>query len=191
MTLTHILPTLRASIPHPMSRDRWPEFTTTSPSDVTVAGVSMTRLADWCGTPCVHTAAAVIPGTNGAPSPTEMTSVIVTRVREISRAHDGSLDIWIDARLADCDAHTAQIRLIGRVSTASDQTARIHTAGLHVPSVVVSEIVSDLQVGDLFALPCSGTVRLCEIDPEHHHLDSRVSDTDTESDDWSPILCRR
>ncbi len=91
MTLTHIIPSLRASVPDPICRDLWPEFTTTSLADVTVAGVSLTRLAEWCGTPCVHTAAAVVPGTGGMPSSDDLASVLVTRVRELSAAADGSL----------------------------------------------------------------------------------------------------
>lgn len=191
MTLTHILPTLRASIPQPLARDRWPEFTTSSPSDVTVAGVSMTRLAHWCGTPCVHTAAAVIPGTNGAPSPTELASVLVTRVLEISRGGDGSLNVWIDAQLASCSVNATEIRMVGRASTAPDTAGRIHAAGEHAPVMGVKELVSDLRVGDLLAIPCSGTVRLCEIDPNRLHLISNENRTVAESNDWSPLLCRR
>lgn len=191
MTMTHILLTLRASIPQPFARDRWPEFTTSSPSDVTVAGVSMIRLAHWCGTPCVHTAAAVIPGTNGAPSPTELASVLVTRVLEISRGRDGSLDVWIDAQLSSCRVNSTEIRMVGRVSRVPDTVGRIHAAGEHAPVMGIKELVSDLRVDDLLVIPCSGTVRLCEIDPNRLHLISQETRTASENENWSPLLCRR
>ncbi|WP_240183659.1 hypothetical protein [Leifsonia aquatica] len=172
-------------MPNPLGRDLWPEFTTTSIDDVTVAGVSLTRLAEWCNTPSVHTAAAVIPGTGGMPSPTETTSVIVTRVIEINTAADGAIDIWIDARLTESNAVICELRLIGRVSTASDACARIHPVGESVGSLAVPEVVSDLRVGDLLAIPCQGTTRLREVDPARRH----VPDDDERS--WSATTCRR
>lgn len=61
MTLTQLLPTLRRSIPDPIDYDCWPELTTPTTTDIVVSGVSLLRLVSICGTPCVHTAAAVIP----------------------------------------------------------------------------------------------------------------------------------
>ena len=113
MTLTHILPSLRRSLPNPLDRDLWPEFTTTSSTDVAIAGVSLTRLADWCGTPCVHSATAVIPGTGGLPSPTELTSVIVARVIAVTVAGDGSADAWLDAQLSGAAVVMKEARMIG------------------------------------------------------------------------------
>lgn len=191
MTLTHILPSLRASIPDPLGRDRWPEFTTASPSDVTVAGVSLTRLAEWCGTPCVHTAAAVIPGTNGRPSPTDTASVVVTQICEISEAADQSLDIWIDARLIDAEPCLNELRMIGRISTANEVRARLHTAGEHTNPAPVERIVSDVRVGDLVAIPCSGQIHLKDVDPRRHHLVDCDRDLTSEKETWSLALCRR
>ncbi|KQR51377.1 hypothetical protein ASF88_19665 [Leifsonia sp. Leaf336] len=185
MTLTHIIPSLRASVPDPIGRDLWPEFTTTTLADVTVAGVSLTRLADWCGTPCVHTAAAVVPGTGGMPSPDELASVIVARVLEVSTAPDGSLDVWIDARFAGTVV-VDEVRMIGRVSTACDARARIHTAGRTAPTYLVEELVSDLRVGDLLVAPCRGVALLREIDPDRRHLDDEGP-----SSSWAPTVCGR
>ena len=44
MTLTSILPTLRATIPDPLVIDRWPEWTHPTTTDVIVSGVSLLRL---------------------------------------------------------------------------------------------------------------------------------------------------
>jgi hypothetical protein len=186
MTLTHIIPSLRASVPDPIGRDLWPEFTTTSLSDVTIAGVSLTRLAEWCGTPCVHTAAAVIPGTGGMPSATEVASVIVARVTQVATAEDGTIDIWIDARLTDSPVAIDELRMIGRVSTACDSRARIHPAGEADEPARVEELVSDLRVGDLLALPCRGAALLRQVDPERRHLRDEVTPAP-----WTPAACGR
>lgn len=172
MTLTHIIPTLRASVPNPISRDLWPEFTTTTIADVTVAGVSLVRLAEWCGTPCVHTAAAVVPGTGGMPSATELASVVVARVVRVSRGKADALDVWIDARL-DGTALAGETRMIGRVSTAADVGVRLRTIGAADDSadrLVVPQLVRDVRAGDLLAIPCRGAALLREVDPERRHL---------------------
>ncbi|MEY9952843.1 hypothetical protein [Leifsonia sp. EB34] len=173
-------------MPNPLGRDLWPEFTTTSLSDVTVAGVSLTHLAEWCGTPCVHTAAAVIPGTGGMPSATEVAAVIVTRVSQVTRAADGSIDVWIDARLADAPVVIDELRMIGRVSTACDSRARIHPAREAAAPVRVDELVSDLRVGDLLALPCRGAALLRQVDPDRRHLHDNGT-----PDPWTPARCGR
>jgi len=67
MTLTHILPSLRRSLPDPLSRDCWPEYTTTTPDDVTIAGLSLVTLVQWCGTPCVTHCSRSNPGHERAP----------------------------------------------------------------------------------------------------------------------------
>ncbi|MBO1738011.1 hypothetical protein [Leifsonia sp. TF02-11] len=187
MTLTHLIPSLRASVPNPLGRDLWPEFTTTSVSDVTVAGVSLTRLAEWCGTPCVHTAAAVIPGTGGMPSATEVASVVVARVTQVAPAADGTIDVWIDARLTDSAVAIDELRMIGRVSTACDARTRIHSAGEAATALTLDELVSDLRAGDLVAVPCRGAARLRDIDPDRRHL----HDDDPRSDAWTPAGCGR
>lgn len=186
MTLTHILPTLRASVPDPFGRDLWPEFTTASVDDVTVAGVSLTCLAGWCGTPCVHTAAAVIPGTGGMPSPTDIASVVVTRVIQINTASDGVLDVWIDARLAGADIEIGELRMIGRVSTAGDARARIHPAGEAAGPRHVDAVVSDLRAGDLLVLPCRGAALLREVDPRRRHRPEHQ-----DAAPWTSAVCGR
>ncbi|MFF1876837.1 hypothetical protein [Leifsonia sp. NPDC058230] len=157
MTLTHILPTLRQSIPDPLNCDRWPEFTSVTTSDVVIAGVSLVRLAEWCGTPCVHSAAAVIPGTGGRPSDTELASAVVVSVTAVHRRSDGGLTVDLDGELTTVAAETAEARLIGRISTARDVMVHIRAAVLELPG--------DLREGDLIAVPARGSVRLHDIDP--------------------------
>lgn len=174
MTLTSIIPSLRRSIPDPFTRDCWPEFTTTSVSDVTVAGVSLVRLVDWCGTPCVHTAAAVIPGSNGRPSPTALASVIVTSVVSVDVLANGALAIAVDAQLDDCTPVLTEARLIGRVSTA-------HSAVLHLFDGDTNQsrditLPTDIRIGDLIALPCIGATRLHDVRRHARRSDQPAGD---------------
>jgi hypothetical protein len=181
MTLTHLLPTLRRSIPDPMTLDRWPEFTVATVDDVTVAGVSLTCLVDWCETPCVHTAAAVVPGTGGRPSDTELASVVVARVTTVENV-DGHLDVWLDADLDGCHGLLSEARLIGRTSTARGMLAQLRPA-----SVLLVELPSDLRVGDLIAVPCIGVTRRRDILPMTSHRE-RLSDDRL---DGEPSHCGR
>jgi len=154
MTLTACIPSLRRTLPDPLAIDRWPEYTTASTTDVTIAGVSLLRLVDWCGTPCVHTAAAVIPGTNGRPSDTELASVTVTRVQSVASANDGGLVIEVDADLRGCRGVLSEVRLIGRASVA-------HTVSVRVPMSegMALALPGDVHPGDLIAVPCLGVTR--------------------------------
>ncbi|MFF1635830.1 hypothetical protein [Leifsonia sp. NPDC058248] len=157
MTLTHLLPTLRLTMPDPLDRDSWPEFTTATTTDVVVAGVSLIRLAEWCGTPCVHTAAAVVPGTGGKPSDSELAAVVVLRVVGVTPRHGGGLDVRLDGELHLVAALTAQARLIGRASTIRDTQAHVGASVIDLPG--------DLRVGDLLAVPVRGVARLHDVDP--------------------------
>ena len=147
MTLTSLLPSLRSSIPDPFVIDRWPEWTHPTTTDVIVSGVSLLRLVDLCDTPCVHIAAAVVPGTHGRPSDIEQSSVIVARVVETPRA--GAL--VLDADISRIQAHTAEARLIGRASTR-------HSAPFALGDGTPLTLPEDITVGDLIAIPCRGAV---------------------------------
>ena len=174
MTLTHILPSLRRSLPDPLDRDRWPEYTTTSPTDVTIAGLSLVNLVGWCGTPCVHTAAAVIPGTNGRPSDSNLASVVVTRVCSVS-FESGELAVWVDAELDHCSAICSQARLIGRSSTAHASSATLFPASPHATVHRAVELPVDLMEGDLLAIPCTGLTLLRDVQNRPSHPE-RLSD---------------
>ncbi|MFB2580466.1 hypothetical protein ACEXQD_04380 [Herbiconiux sp. P15] len=146
MTLTSILPTLRASIPDPLVIDRWPEWTHPTTTDVIVSGVSMLRLVEICDTPCVHIAAAVVPGTHGRPSDREQASVVVARVTSV----DPCGVLVLDADLGAVPVHLAELRLIGRTSTRHTRPFRLGDTTVTLPS--------DLTVGDLLAVPCTGAI---------------------------------
>jgi hypothetical protein len=191
MTLTHLLPSLRKTLPDPLLRDSWPEYTATTPTDVTVAGLSMVTLVQWCGTPCVHTAAAVVPGTNGRPSETELASVVVARVTSVA-VEDGQLSVWIDAELDRCTAIMSQARLIGRASTAHAATAVVFPASPHASAYRDLELPVDLVEGDLIVIPCRGVTLLREVQNHARHPERLSEDrVDHERDEFPFATCGR
>lgn len=154
MTLTRILPTLRRSIPDPISMDRWPAATSVSTTDVAVGGVSLLRLAELCGTPAVHLGRAVEPGTGGrVPSTTMHTGVVVVRVLEASAR--GGRKVVIDGDLSVLEPAWAEARLIGRASVARavPTTLSAASSGCSAPAPIA--LPGDLEAGDLLALPYS------------------------------------
>jgi hypothetical protein len=159
MTLTTILPSLRRSIPDPFVPDRWPAHTSLSTTDVIVADVPMLNLVARRGTPCVHTAAAVIPGTGGCPSSTEQTSVIVARVVAVATGEDGHR-LTLDAHLPDADACWSELRLIGRASTTHSVAFRVDSEASVDPADAEPcvQLPRDLAPGDLLAVPCRGGI---------------------------------
>lgn len=156
MTLTALLPTLRRSIPDPIALDSWPELTRATTSDVVVAGVSLLRVVDLFGTPCAHSAAAVVPGTGGCPSQTLRATAAVTRVLAVSASPAGVLRLEIDASLDAVEAIVAETRLIGRASVAKVAAAILVHGTQEWP--LAHGLPGDLAVGDLLALPCRGVV---------------------------------
>ena len=156
MTLTHLMPSLRRTLPDPLRADLWPEFTVATIDDVVTAGVSAVRLADLCGTPCVHTAAAVIPGTHGRPSPSALAAVLVTEVNTVD-----STGVRVDAELSSDRLLLHEARLIGRASTARDEPVdlrwRSGSGSVTLPA--------DIRQGDLLVIPCRGVITLHEVTP--------------------------
>ncbi|MGK9148479.1 hypothetical protein KXS11_12705 [Plantibacter flavus] len=166
MTLTTILPSLRRSIPDPFVADRWPECTSLTTTDVVVAGVPMVRLFELCGSPCVHTAAAVIPGSGGRPSPSEQTTVVVTRVVSATFG-EGGYHLVIDACMSELDPCWSELRLIGRASTTHTVEFRIDSECRPDRPDVDQRVLlpRDLAPGDLLAMPCRGTAVLRQLRP--------------------------
>lgn len=161
MTLTDILPTLRRSLPDPINIDRWPELTHPTTTDVVVSGISMVRLTELCGTPCVHTGAAVIPGTHGRPSPTAEAAVVIVSVLETTTSITGKPVVLIDACLDRVPAVWAEARLIGRVSTAQHHaTSVVFDLDALNETAPTAELPDDMQPGDLLSIPCAGMVVL-------------------------------
>lgn len=157
MTLTSILPTLRDSIPSPFDADAWPAHSCAGLSDVTVAGVSLTRYTEICGTPCVCTGPAVIPLSGGATSTTDSTTVVVVRVV----AADATT-VRIDARLRGLDPVWREARLLGRISHAYDEPFALYDADAAEATATVM-LPGDPRAGDLIAVPCPGAHGVGEI----------------------------
>lgn len=174
MTLTHIMPSLRRTLADPIDQDCWPEFTTASPTDITIAGLSLVTLVQWCGTPCVHTAAAVIPGTHGRPSESEIASVVVVRVTSVN-FDNGAMSVWVDAELDRCAGIFTEARLIGRASTAHAISATLFPASPDSTAHRALELPTDLAEGDLIAIPCRGITVLRDVQNRAHHPE-RMSD---------------
>jgi hypothetical protein len=141
MTLTHILPSLRSSIPDPIDPNLWPEVTTT-------------------------TTTAVIPGSHGHPSPTERAAAIVVRVTEVTRTKAG-LRVELDASLDAVRPILSETRLIGRASTAKTASAALVTTTRDASreDVLATGLPADLRAGDLLAIPCQGEVALRQLRP--------------------------
>lgn len=152
MTLTSILPTLRASIPDPIVADRWPTATRARVDDVVVAGVSLSRLALLCGTPCVHVAPA--PG-EPRDAPGGAASVVVTAVTTLRDGGEGLLALDLDADIDPALARWSEVRLIGRVSVARPVRASVGDHVLRIPA--------DVRKGDLLVVPCRGQLSLRDL----------------------------
>jgi len=162
MTLTTVIPSLRRSIPDPLDPDSWPERTHASVTDVVVAGVSLCRLAEVCGTPVVHTAAAAMPGTRGLPSPTEDRAVVVLTITDVA-VQGESATIDLDGCVDGIGASWREMRLLGRASTEHVRSfglARCGVRGAGADSVVLP---GDLRAGDLVAVPCEAPLSLSEL----------------------------
>jgi hypothetical protein len=166
MTLTAIMPSLRRSIADPLSIDAWPESSQATTTDVIVSGVSMIRLVEVCQTPCVHTAAAVIPGSHGRRSPYRDAAVVVVQVTAVLKNFDAARVVLIDACLDNVNATWRETRLIGRASTVKRTAAILLSGESHeTPSIGrgVMDLPDDLREGDLLAIPCTGVVALRDI----------------------------
>ncbi|MFF0910784.1 hypothetical protein ACFWZW_08875 [Microbacterium enclense] len=157
MTLTALLPTLRASIPAPFDATAWPAGSVPTLDDVTVRAMSVGRYADLCGTPCVCTGPAVIPASGGVTSGVLSTTVVVTTVM------DATPDaLRIDASLADLGVLWREARLLGRVSHAYDEPFAVLDAhGAEVCGRVV--LPGDVRPGDRIAVPCPGCHTVGEV----------------------------
>ncbi|WIE76360.1 hypothetical protein [Curtobacterium sp. MCSS17_007] len=151
MTLTTILPSLRASLPDPLDPTLWPARTEATVDDVRVCAVSMQRLAAVAGTPCVHTAEQAPPRyrpRDWEPVDVCVTVATVTRVRRPW----GVLFVELDAVVPDC-AVLAEARLIGRrtVAPVAEVTLTTNPTGTAGREALLP---GDVRVGDLVCFPC-------------------------------------
>ncbi len=163
MTLTALLPTLRRSLPDPLDPRHWPEHTTSTVDDVVIGGVSLVRLCDLEGTPCVLTGDLSHVRAREARARgigTDVT-VVVCRITRVESTDAGAIAI-VDGALDTVAAHGPECRLIGRVSTAKPVAFGLHGgAGSH--GQISVSLPADLRPGDLIALPCRGAVALHDV----------------------------
>ncbi|MFB7882835.1 hypothetical protein [Microbacterium sp. NPDC056057] len=182
MTLTSLLPTLRHSIPSPFTRDLWPVGAVPTLDDVVVAGVSVLRYVELCGTPSVMTGAAVIPLSGGMPSTSESATVLAVSVVDVigtdaanARLVGPEPVIVVDAVLATAQPRWGEARLIGRVSDARDRRHVVRdAAGSAVPGVALV-LPADLIPGDLIAVPCVGAVPVGDVRVRNAEIQAEVA----------------
>jgi hypothetical protein len=127
-------------------------------TDVVVSGISLLRLVEVCGTPCIHSGAAIVPGTNGRPSDTAKTAVLVVRVTDVMLRASGDTVIETDARLDNLRLIWSETRLINRASTAHSGVVLIAGRPVDQELAFTADVASvdlplDLTVGDLLAIP--------------------------------------
>ena len=151
------MPRLRNPAPQ---LDYWPEQTVIDEQDLVVAGISLLRLVEVCGTPAVHSAAAVIPGSGGRPSHTDAVAVLVVRVVEVERVNSRTAVIRVDARLDDLRLVWAEARLVGRAAAprrkfclAVNSPDQPGEPGAETEKPVLLELPADVAPGDLIAIP--------------------------------------
>jgi hypothetical protein len=138
--------------------DYWPEATIVSGPDIVVSGISLVRLVDVCGTPAVHSGAAVAPDSDGTPLSDAQVAVLVVRVVAATRHACGLTVVQVDARLDNLRLVWSEARLLGRASSARPRMSlvvrRPGAADLAVTrDVIAIELPKDLGVGDLLAIP--------------------------------------
>jgi hypothetical protein len=158
--------------------DWWPEGTEVSPDDIVVAGVSLRRLVDVCGTPAVHSGSSV--GARIDQRTAERTGVLVTRVVAVTRHRAGIPVVQVDARLGDLRLIWSQARRVGGKSTSRIRPVLLvrnpSTIDLADTEDVISvSLPANLRVGDLLAIPS----RPFPVDPARprHPLTGRVDGT--------------
>lgn len=159
MTLTTVIPSLRASIPDPLDATHWPDHTVATTTDVLVSAVSLTELSHLVGTPLIHVSDECRHA--AAASPDAQSSVVITAVLSRRELDEGRIDVELDLGASCRGLDHAQARLIGRSSVHPAGRVQIHTRAdrLRHPS----NLPDDIAVGDLIALPWPGAHSLKEI----------------------------
>ena len=155
----------------PPQLDYWPEGTDVGETDIVVAGISLQRLVEVCGTPAVHSASAVIPNSGQLPSEAERAAVLVVRVLAVTHHASGAQIAQVDARLDNLRLVWSETRLMGRMSTARPRTLLIvrrpDTTDLSATSDVIAvTLPRDVHTGDLLVIP-SRTIRVDMVRPDH------------------------
>ena len=117
---------------------------------MTVAGVSMLRLVDWAGTPCVHNC--------DGPA-----SVVVARVTSVAVSATGAVEVTIDADLDGCKPVVEATRMIGREPRCARFDMLVRSPKDDALNYVVRALPADIAAGDLLAFPCVGPSALHDV----------------------------
>jgi len=171
----------------------WPDFTVQGEQDVVIAALSLLRLAELCGTPCVHTADAQHRYPEGRPGDERSldagaASVVVARVVHVEWRSDLRLHATIDADVTGCRPAGGEVRVIGRVMAtlqctatleSSDASATGHKHGSEAGPEhglgILTRLPADTRAGDLVVIPCLGITALHDVKPHTVELhDSQI-----------------
>lgn len=166
MTLTEILPTLRRSLPVPLTVHLWPVHTEATTTDVTVGGISLMRLLEVSGAPAVLTGDLPysLMGTHRTAGGTDVTVLVFTIALRID-TQEGKRIAVADCALDGFEAHWAESRLIGRASTCRSVEIELLSgegSASRWPHPTAN-LPSDLREGDVVAVPCTGAVTLHDV----------------------------
>jgi hypothetical protein len=164
--------------------DWWPEGTTVSADDIVVAGVSLRRLVDVCGTPAVHSGssvsgASVSVGNRRGTSTTERTAVLVTRVLAMTHHRAGCPVGQVDARLGNLRLIWSQARRVGGTASRTRTVLLVRNPSTldlaDADDVISVSLPANLRAGDLLAIPS----RPYPVDPARprHPLTGRAGGT--------------
>ncbi|TBN58359.1 hypothetical protein EYE40_13690 [Glaciihabitans arcticus] len=135
--------------------EAWPAHTVITEDDVIIAAVSLVRLAEICGTPCVHNDEAHPAHPHSEPSKGELASVVVAEVQSAEWRSDLRLHVTINADLSGCSTDLTETRLIGRRSGAYRASVVLECA---TPGAFgfATDLPADVSRGDLIVVPCQG-----------------------------------
>jgi hypothetical protein len=127
-------------------------------TDIVVAGISLHRLVEVCGTPSVHSAASVLPESGQRPAADASTAVLVVRVLSVAKHNSGARVVQVDARLDNLRLVWSEIRRVGGGMGARTKLSlvvrRPGAVGiLATTDVLAVDLPVDLAVGDLLAVP--------------------------------------
>lgn len=143
----------------------WPAHAVADDLDVTIAGLSLLRLVEWAGTPCVHNCeaeSASASAESGCPGGA-MSSVVITRVLSVSLGAVGAIEVMIDADLEGCRPVFDEARVIGRDPHCARFDMLVISPRPGAPRFAVRELPADIRQGDLLVFPCVGVSTLHDI----------------------------
>ena len=144
MTLTDIMPTLRASLPDPLDPTRWPAGSNATLDDVVVQGLSLSRASRLLGTPLLFRSPAgdpigvVLLGVSGVTTGWPHRRVLCGRPRRSST-------VTVD----DGEMRWHEARLVGRTSLVHRRPMTVTACGVER----TADLPVDLVPGDVVAIP--------------------------------------